>query len=124
VHKRLIAVAVAACLAATACGSSDADEAAPAAGPPVEVVLSDFMIMPHDFTASAGKVTFKVRNTGQAPHDFAIRDSTNKPLTKTKTLSPGEEVELTKELSAGEYGVYCSVSGHESLGMKGTLKVA
>jgi uncharacterized cupredoxin-like copper-binding protein len=126
VRSRLIsaAVAVAVLVTATACGSSEDDKAVSPSGPPVEIVLSDFMIMPHDFTASAGSVIFRVRNSGQAPHDFAVRDASNKPIAKTKTLQPGDEVELTMQLPAGEYGVYCSVAGHESLGMKGNLRVS
>jgi iron uptake system component EfeO len=117
------AVAVISLFSVTACGSSTSTDAA-ASGPPVSVVLSDFMIMPHAFQATAGTVTFNVRNDGQSPHDFSIRDLSNKPVEATRTLNPGDNVELTKKLPAGDYIVYCSVAGHESLGMKGTLKVA
>ena len=117
-------------LVATGCSSSDSDDeatattVAAAAGPAVDVALADFMIMPHAFTASAGKTTFAVHNDGQSPHNFYIRDASQKIVGETKDLNPKQKEDLTIDLPAGSYEVFCEKPGHEDLGMKGTLTVS
>jgi uncharacterized cupredoxin-like copper-binding protein len=82
-------------------------------------------------TIPAGKVTFKVTNNGQLPHDFELCSS-NKGTTKTNTcvgktstmISPGQTAKLTVAVSkAGSYEYLCTVSGHAAFGMKGLLTV-
>jgi len=64
----------------------------------------------------AGKVTFRVTNKGQASHDFKIAGKV------TKLLSPGASASLTVTLKKGKrYPYLCTVPGHSTLGMKGTL---
>lgn len=78
-----------------------------------------------------GKVTFKVTNGGQLPHDFELCSS-NKGTTKTNTcagktttmISPGQTATLTVSVTkAGTYEYLCTVSGHAAYGMKGVLTV-
>jgi uncharacterized cupredoxin-like copper-binding protein len=64
-----------------------------------------------------GSVTFKVTNNGKVKHDFSIGGKT------TKLLSPGKSATLTVTLKKGSVSFKCTVSGHASAGMKGTLKV-
>jgi uncharacterized cupredoxin-like copper-binding protein len=69
-------------------------------------------------TVKHGAVTFKVKNGGALPHDFAINGK------KTKMLSPGASTSLTVTFAkAGSYPYKCTVAGHAAAGMKGTLKV-
>jgi uncharacterized cupredoxin-like copper-binding protein len=77
-----------------------------------------------------GKVTFKVTNSGQLPHDFELCSSNNggtKDVCVGKTskmISPGQTATLTVTLTkAGTYEYLCTVSGHAAVGMKGDLKV-
>jgi uncharacterized cupredoxin-like copper-binding protein len=65
-----------------------------------------------------GVVTFKVKNTGQVPHDFKIAGK------KTKNIDPGKSATLKITFKkAGKYPYVCTVPGHLALGMKGTLRV-
>ena len=82
-------------------------------------------------TVPVGKVTFKVTNGGQLPHDFELCSS-NKGTTKTNAcagkttqmLTPGQTATLTVSLTkAGTYEYLCTVPGHAATGMKGVLKV-
>jgi len=90
----------------------------------VEVILADFTLTPPSLVAPTGLATFKVRNDGQAPHSFAIKTADGKSVGQTKDLNPGQTEDLNVELPAGQLVTYCSVPGHESLGMKGDLLVS
>ena len=65
--------------------------------------------------AKAGKVTFKVTNTGQLMHDFSIAGK------KTPLLSHGKSATLTVTLKKGKNAYKCTVAGHAAGGMKGTF---
>lgn len=62
-----------------------------------------------------------VTNTSGAPHDFAIKG--NGVDQRTRMLGQGEQATLTVDLKPGTYHYYCSVPGHEMLGMKGEFTV-
>jgi uncharacterized cupredoxin-like copper-binding protein len=69
-------------------------------------------------TVARGIVTFKVKNTGQLPHNFKIAGK------KTRVLNPGQSATLKVNLrTAKRYPYLCTVSGHAAAGMKGTLRV-
>jgi len=111
-------------LLVTACGG---DDSAPAASKDdsctATIDLLDYKLDPKEVEAKSGKVTLCAVNKGATSHDLGVRDADKKTLAKTMTLSPGDEDRFTVELSAATYDIYCSVAGHESLGMKGTLTV-
>ena len=65
--------------------------------------------------AKAGKVTFKVTNTGALKHDFWIAGK------KTPMLSKGKSATLTVTLKKGKNPYKCTVPGHAAGGMKGTF---
>ena len=78
-----------------------------------------------------GKVTFKVTNNGQLPHDFELCSS-NKGTTAlnacagktTPMIDPGQTKTLTVTVSkTGTYEYLCTVPGHAATGMKGVLTV-
>ena len=65
--------------------------------------------------AKAGKVTFKVTNTGQLKHDFWIAGK------KTPLLAHGKSATLTVTVKKGKNAYKCTVPGHAAGGMKGTF---
>ncbi len=69
--------------------------------------------------AKAGSTTFVVKNASNLPHDFAIKGPGVSK--KTPKIKPGGTARLTVTLRKGKYQVWCSVSGHSSLGMKRTI---
>jgi uncharacterized cupredoxin-like copper-binding protein len=92
---------------------------------------NEFLFKLSTKTVPVGKVTFKVTNNGQLPHDFELCSS-NKGTTKTNActgkttamISPGQTVSLPVTVSkAGTYEYLCTVSGHAAYGMKGVLTV-
>ena|SRR6478736_4798427 len=65
--------------------------------------------------AKAGKVTFKVTNTGSLQHDFQIAGK------KTPLLAHGKSATLTVTIKKGKNAYKCTVPGHAAGGMKGTV---
>ncbi len=90
----------------------------------IKVSLTDFAITPATLTAKAGSVVFFVTNDGKTPHNLTLLDSAKKDAGHTADLSPGKTAVLTVTLAAGSYHIDCSLPGHESLGMSGTVAVS
>lgn len=122
VRKHYAAVIMLSLCVMTACGSTDSKQAM-STTQVVDIALSDFMIVPHDFTAKAGKISFAVHNNGKSPHNLAIEAANDEDVAVTKTLGPGDNTTLNVDLEAGKYTVLCEVPGHASLGMKGVLTI-
>lgn len=101
---------------------SDVGEPSPQAFENAEdltVTLDDFAFIPADLTVNAGQVNLTLTNTGAALHDLTIPD-----LGITVQASPGETVTAGLDFATpGTYDTLCSIPGHSSLGMRGTLAV-
>ena len=129
----LLLLAVAACggsgtSSAPATPATPATSAAPAgsASPAAEVtvvIVKDFTLDPKDVSVQ-GAVSLAVTNEGPTVHNIAIRDDAGAVVGTTKDLKTGESETLTVEIPAGTYTLFCSLPGHESLGIKGTLTVS
>jgi plastocyanin len=105
-----------------ACG---APASAPGTAPPsasIAVVVMDFRLDPVLVTAETGNV-LAVRNAGPTPHNLTVRAASSEVLSATRDLRTDETATLPVVAAAGSYVLYCSLPGHESLGMKGTLTV-
>jgi len=94
-----------------------------AAAATLDVTLADFAITPAELTATAGSVSFGVENEGPTPHNLTIRDAADAVVAATADLSRMESETISADLTADEYVFFCSLPGHESLGMAGTLAV-
>lgn len=117
----LLVAAVALTAVVAACGA-----AAPSAPPPpsgvVAVEAKEYTFTPSKLTVAAGKVTFYVRNAGTVEHEFEIFKG-EQVVDEIEGLVPGLAKNLTVDLAAGDYTFVCKLSGHDQLGMKGTLTV-
>jgi uncharacterized cupredoxin-like copper-binding protein len=129
-HTTALAGLVAAtALVASACGGGSGGDAAaqePAGGgaeaaKTIRIAATDFAFEPRTVELSApGTYTFVVANSGKADHALEIEGPGVE--SKTETIKPGGEAEVTVEIAeAGEYVIYCPVGGHRDLGMEGTL---
>ena len=119
---------------ATPAATSAPDTAAPTTSAPaakptapdgaIKVSLTDFAITPSTLTAKSGSVVFFVTNDGKTPHNLTILDATKKDVGHSADLGAGQAAVLTVTLAAGTYHIDCSLPGHESLGMSGSLVVS
>jgi plastocyanin len=90
----------------------------------VGVVVKDFSLDPKDVTATGPMVSLAVENAGPTIHNVTIRDESGAVVMATRDLRPGESETISGTVAAGTYVMFCSLPGHESLGIKGKLIVA
>ena len=111
--------------------------AAPAGGTS-KVTLREWVIAPKPAAATAGKVTFTVKNTGKTRHEFVVV-RTNVPAGKLPVkngrasekgqkgeigdLLPGATKKLTLTLPKGKYVLICNLSGHYQAGQHASFTV-
>ena len=81
------------------------------------------MIDPSDVEVAGPMVTIEVTSDGPTPHNLTVRDADG-------TVGHGHGGPLRRrlgdhqrDLEPGTYTIFCSLAGHESLGMSGTLTV-
>lgn len=75
------------------------------------------------YTATAGDVTFVVKNPGPMPHQFGIEG--NGIQYESGNLDPNTTTNLTiTGLKAGTYDVVCNFPGHKAAGMVAKLVVS
>jgi plastocyanin len=81
------------------------------------------LVLPALKTLPPGSYTFEVTNNGKVPHNLAIRGPKFTGPQKTPTIAPGKSAKLTVSLEHGTYQLYCSIPGHEKLGMTAKISV-
>lgn len=129
--RRPLALATSVLLAGTllaSCGDDDSTMAddMPGESTPVadtarriEVVAEDFTFEPDEITAEVGEDLAVVFASEDLRHDFTIDE-----LDVHVVADRGETAEGgLRADEAGEFTFYCSVPGHRSAGMEGTLVV-
>jgi len=85
----------------------------------ITVILDDFSISVSAIAAAGEPTIITVVNSGVAPHDFTVPD-----LDISIFAAPGETVTaVVPGQIAGTYDTLCTIRGHVSLGMVGTLVV-
>ena len=126
-RTHLLAALLLPALALTACGDDDegaeahaGDAPAPAADArAVEVVADDFSFDPGEITAEAGEDLAIALTSEDMVHDLTIEElGFHVEAGRGDTTEGGLRVD-----EPGEYTYYCSVPGHRSAGMEGTLTV-
>ena len=122
---------ITAALAAGACGG----QATAAPATTVTATMTDQAIALSVPSVSAGKVTFKVANSGTVVHSFVLI-KTDTPhdkmpadpkdpskvqetgsLAATGQIAVGQSKELTRDLAAGSYVLVCNEPAHYIVGM-------
>jgi uncharacterized cupredoxin-like copper-binding protein len=83
----------------------------------VTVTATEFKFKLSRLSVPHGTVVFTFVNKGKVPHDFKINGK------KTSLMKPGKSTKLTVTFKAGKFAYLCTVPGHASLGMKGSLVV-
>jgi uncharacterized cupredoxin-like copper-binding protein len=95
------------------------------------VKLVDFKVQPTASVGAAGRVTFRVRNSGNTTHELVVL-RTNSPASslplkdgradesgnvgETGDLKVGATKTISLKLAAGHYALVCNLPGHYNLG--------
>ena len=114
-------------LASVACASPASSEVTAASAAPdgtqqVTINVGDSMkFAPAAISVRAGQpVELTLRNTGQTPHDFMLKEGVAQPV--KLTVNGGETTSGTITLDKpGIYTFECSMPGHALAGMRGTI---
>ncbi len=104
---------------AAACGGGDDGSASPPPGRRVEVTARSFEFTPSTITARAGEQLAVALHATDAVHNFVV-DKTSIKIQAGKGKTKVGGVKLAKP---GTYTFFCSIPGHRSAGMKGTITV-
>jgi uncharacterized cupredoxin-like copper-binding protein len=131
---------VAAATATAAPAATVAPTATPApvvAARHIGVTLREYAVVPSSTVGQAGRVTFKVRNSGAVPHEFVVL-RTAKPAAdllkgaradetgnvgETGDLQPGQAKTLSLALKPGHYALICNLPGHYQAGQHADFTV-
>jgi uncharacterized cupredoxin-like copper-binding protein len=76
----------------------------------------------------AGPALIQFLNRGEDPHDLRMRRLVEPGVSARRTFAVPETragglAELEARLPAGRYKLWCSIAGHEQLGMRAKLRV-
>ena len=96
----------------------------PAVGDAIPFTVKDFSLDPVDLTVVGSKFALAVTNEGPTLHNITIRDGDGTVLGATKDLREGASEVISFDLQPGTYTTFCSLPGHESLGIVGSLTVS
>ena len=95
----------------------------PAAGrSSVAIAATEFKFSPANLDMKAGRVTFRLRNDGGAPHALEVEG--NGVEQSSSVIQGGQSTTLSMNLRPGRYEIYCPVGNHKDMGMTGTLTVS
>ena len=86
--------------------------------------MKDFTLEPIALTVRRSRFALAVTNQGPTLHNITVRDSSGTEIVGTKDLRAGQSETISLNLAPGTYVTFCSLPGHESLGIKGTLVVS
>lgn len=107
---------------------SETEPAAPATTAPgepleeVRVIATDFEFELEEMEFAPSLYTFELRNDGASPHDLVI-EGPDVDNARTPVIAPDERAQVDVTLEPGTYKLYCSVPGHEDLGMVAEITV-
>lgn len=74
-------------------------------------------------SVKAGKLRLEFVNYGEDDHDLAIRRLGTDKTTYLSEVRPGDKSVKRMRVKKGTYKLWCTISDHESRGMRATLKV-
>jgi hypothetical protein len=96
----------------------------PTLGRFVSVASREYSLTLSRPVVAAGSVTVELRNPGEDPHDLVISpdDDSHSPLASFGETASGGMLRKTVTLPAGRYLLWCSLEGHEALGMHAVLR--
>jgi iron uptake system component EfeO len=121
IARPLLAIIAVATLVAACAGTTASFPPAPSGV--VAVEAKEYRFTPSTVSVGAGKVTFYVQNAGTVEHEFELYKGDQR-VDEVEGLVPGLAKNLTVTLEPGVYTFVCKLSGHDQLGMKGTLTVS
>ncbi len=108
-------------LGLAACGGGDAALSAEDVEADVFVTgTNSLKFEPDELEADAGEITIALTSEGSLVHDVVIEEADDTQVVEARGGTQVGSIEL----EPGTYTFYCSVAGHRTAGMEGTLTVS
>jgi plastocyanin len=114
------AVALAAVLALAGCGEKRHSSSSGGTSSTASISETEFKLNPASPSVTPG-ATITVKNDGTTTHALEIELKSGE--IRTKSVSPGQSVEVKAPDKAGSYTMYCPIDHHKQMGMTGKLTV-
>jgi hypothetical protein len=89
----------------------------------VQVVAQEFRLSLSRLALPSGRAIVELRNLGEDAHDLVLQRAGGGPGYRWPVVQPGGVVDKAVTLAPGRYVVFCSVAGHQRLGMVAMLVV-
>ena len=112
--------ALAAVLVIAGCGEKRHTSSSGGTSSTASISETEFKLSPASASVAPGS-TISVKNDGSTTHAFEI-ELPNGEI-KTRSLAPGDSIDVKAPDRAGSYEMYCPIDGHKQQGMKGNLRV-
>jgi uncharacterized cupredoxin-like copper-binding protein len=106
----------------TAGSPAKSTASSPAAATLVTATETEFSIGLSKESFTPGSYTFKVENTGNAPHNLIVKGP-GVNMASSPTLEGGQSGEVTVDLQKGSYELWCGVGNHRARGMELEISV-
>jgi plastocyanin len=114
------ALALAAVLALAGCGEKRHSSSSGGTSSTASISETEFKLNPASPSVAPGS-TIIVKNDGTTTHALEIELKSGE--IRTKSVSPGQSVQVKAPDKAGSYTMYCPIDHHKQMGMTGKLTV-
>lgn len=74
-------------------------------------------------TVPAGRLVVQMRNDGEDAHDLALRTPAGRLVGRMPEVRPATVGMLRVRLRPGRYVMWCTLPGHEDMGMRASFRV-
>jgi len=137
-HRRSLSVLIGSTLVVTASVALSAGALGASGGGTSKVALREWAVAPAPASATAGKITFVVKNNGKTKHEFVVIKTdlapAKLPVKKGRASEKGAKGEigdlpagstkrLTLTLPKGKYVLICNLTGHYQAGQRAAFTV-
>jgi hypothetical protein len=89
----------------------------------LQVILVEYRLLLSRGVVKAGPVNLEEIDRGMDPHDLRLQHVGSPREISAPLLAPGQQWDGVVVLKSGVYRLFCSLPGHEELGMLATLRV-
>jgi plastocyanin len=121
---RFLAVVPALVLAACGGGSGGSSSTATTpANPNLTVIAEEIHYDKKEYSVAAGEVRIAYPNQGTQTHTLVVQSPAGDNIDPKLRVGPGKETGGVYQLPAGNYTIYCDITGHRAAGMVATLTV-
>jgi uncharacterized cupredoxin-like copper-binding protein len=122
---RAVAIVSVLGLSVVACGGGGGSGSTPTApaNPDLTVHAEEIKFDQKAYSVRGGEVKIAYPNDGTQTHTLIVQSPQGDKVGEKLRVAPGKETGGVYQLPAGQYTLYCDITGHREAGMVATLTV-